>query len=484
MTAAPPLALRIDPSRNLAVLPDGQRVVWQRRWTGEFLALLVQQGRHDLAVDHAMLDTHLARRGQSARLAAVSILRLLETLQTFLDGLPERPLILEHPPRKASLGPWRLRWRLPLAIVIDGEPGADQADSIDPPADLFTALFDGPPGQIDRLHALLLSLISSDAFHAIGDHASSHEVLQSCRELPLSANGRVLIGLRDALCLKRIGRFEDARQLLRALAHLPDVSDRSALASVQFLFDRIDYDADPGGQHTRLWASCAAPTRVQLPDRHLLAQWHNLRALLCRRRSEAAGHADPVLHILALRHLESAFHHALMQRDNEGLLAYAANLALHLTSVLPAGWSTARQVMAWHELVLVCMDKLGVGGDNAWETIFLAQFWLDHEDELGALDHDPAHKGWMPVIGNLHPRDAAYHVAMVQRVQASGDARQIALAWLCCWRHARQHLPPHDELPIRLALIKAVKAEADLPQRLRREGYGDWLDRLGIPCKD
>ncbi len=473
-------ALRIDRRRNLAELPDGGRVVWQRRWASDFLALLVLQGRHDQAVDLEMLDTCLARRGQPVKLAPVSVLRLLDTLQAFLDALPGRPLAIEHPPRKASRGPWRLRWLQPLTIVIDGEPepGASVAATVG--EDHFIALIDGPPGQVDRLHALLLRVISSDAFHTIGDHASAHELLQSCRELPLSSDARVLIGLRESLCLKRMGRFDAARSALRELASLTEVRDRSALASVQFLFDRIDYDADPGGQHTRLWSTCTPPPRIQQPDRQLLAQWHNLRALLCRRRLEGLGRLDLTVHRLALRHLESALHHALLQRDGEGLLAYIANLALHLTSALTLGASHAREVMAWHELALVCMDKLGVGGDNAWETIFLAQFWLDHEDELSALAHRPGEGVWMPVIGNLHPRDTAYHVAMVHRVEATGDARQCALAWLCYWRHARAHLPRHEELPVRLALIKAVKAEPDLPERLRREGYGHWLERVGL----
>jgi hypothetical protein len=475
-----PGPLKIDRRRNLADLPDGGRVVWQRRWASDFLALLVQQGRHDQGVDHAMLDTCLARRGQPVTLAPVAILRLLDTLQDFLGALPGRPLVIEHPPRKASLGPWRLRWLTPLDIAIDDEPGTGDMMSEDMSNDLFVALIDGPPGQIDRLQALLQGLISSDAFHAIGDHASALEMLQSCRAMPLSADARVLVGLRVSLCLKRMGQFDAARLELRDLTGLSGVRDRSALATAQFLFDRIDYDADPGGQHPRLWSSCTPPPRIQQPDRHLLAQWHNLRALLCRRRIESLGPLDLDVHRLALRHLESALHHALMQRDGEGLLAYIANLALHLTSVLGRGGCQVRQAMGWHELALVCMDKLGVGGDNAWETIFLAQFWLDHEDELGALADQPGQVGWMPVIGNLHPRDQAYHVAMLERIKATGDARQLALAWLCFWRHARRHLPPHDELPIRLSLIKAVKAEADLCERLRREGYGEWLDRVGL----
>lgn len=470
--------LRIDRRRNAADLPDGGRLVWQRRWASDFLALLVQQARHDLSVDLGMLETCLVRRGHTAVFSAVTVLRLLDTLETFLGALPGQPLRIEYPPRKASRGPWRLRWLQALTVLIDDEPEPGTPAAADLGEDHFIALIDGPPGRIDALHGLLSHLISSDAFHAIGDQSSALELLQACAPMPLSTDARALIGLRMSLCLKRLGRFDEARLALRDISVLPELHDRSARASVQFLYDRIDYDADPGGQHHRLWSACTPPPRIQQPDRHLLAQWHNLRALLCRRRLESQGRLDPPVHRLALRHLETAMHHALMQRDGEGLLAYIANLALHLTSVLPLGACDVRQVMAWHELALVCTDKLGVGGGDAWETIYLAQFWLDHEDELQALPEQPGQSVWMPVIGNLHPRDTAFHVAMVERVQATGDARQRALAWLCCWRHACRHRPTHEELPVRLSLIKALQAEPDLAGRLRREGYGPWLDRL------
>ncbi|MDP4300498.1 hypothetical protein [Leptothrix discophora] len=482
--ATPGDVLTLDPVRNRAVLPDGQVIAWRRRWVAAMLAMLWQQAEVDQSVSLSALQAGLALRGQRQPLAAVAVLRLLGDVQGFLASLPGEPVVLEHPPRQASVGPWRLRWRRPCALRVvdtsaawpDAALAGDGADG--PEAALMQRLIAGDDPDPDALLALLRCLISFDAFQLWGQNQDALDMLAGCEALPLNDDGRALVAMRASQSLKRLGRFDDARACLRAALRLPGRQDDAATAHMHFLLARTDYDADPGGNHARLWHSCMAPPLVRQADRHLLAQWHNLRALLCRRRSEAEGHADPRWHRLALRHLEGAIAHALHQRDHAGLHAYAANLGLHLQTVRAAGWSTATQVIGWYQLLLATMDKLGVGSDNAWEYIYLAEFWLDNETELRALEARAPHAPCVPVIDDLHPRDEAYYVTTVARIAHTGDARQLALAWLCHWRHARAHLPRHRQDAIARRLREVIAREPGLHEKLLREGYGAHLSDL------
>lgn len=344
---------------------------------------------------------------------------------------------------------------LETAATVDGDYGCAQS--------------------IDRLHQLLSAILVADAFALNGDyveaidtvHAAyetgSKEVLDSSRlipshhpplSFPLTPEAHGLVTLREALWHKRLGHFDMARALAAQVVELAPCLDPGLGVYASFFLQRIDYDESPAKNHTHLWHSASAPVHTLQTDWRMTPEWHNLRGLLCRRRLldmvkqaqhqknkaiNVARHETPAkLHVLAIKHFESALYWALQQRNWDQLQAFATNVAFHLQEMLPLGLSTAFQVYAWHRLTLVYADKLALAQDSAWEFIFFAEFWLNHcNDYVNNIDHAQT---LSYTIDDMTPAHEAFYLKGLDKLKQCGDDRQVATMWLLYGRFVREHV--------------------------------------------
>ncbi|QRM19136.1 hypothetical protein GBK02_06890 [Dechloromonas sp. TW-R-39-2] len=463
------MPLVIDPQANAATFGTATHH-FGRRWEATFIALLASPAAARQPLSHETLTGELARRGQNRPLNRSQMQRLLDSLRAYLDTLPGQPLAIEHPPRKATTGPWQLHYRQPLAIVVSAADGGRVQAATEPPSPHLLET-DCPV----TCRQLLEIMMVADGFAAHGKYIEAIESLTPAKVLPITPDFRCLVQLRAIRHENLLGNHAEAHRLLVSLLQSPPspLADPGLLPYARFQLDRIDYDRSPGRHYHRLW-TMGEPLAPRLGVDPLHAgEWHNLRALLARRmlheNAASTGRPDEhglALHRAALGHLQSALYWMLSQRNWERLQAFAANYAFHLQSVIPYGLATPLETYAWHSLEHAYYDKLDAGKESAWELIFLGQFWLDYETELADATPPTA------ILDNHHPGEAAFYLHAIRSVEQIGDARQVALGWINYRRFAARHLEQKESLRAERALSGLLTTHGELRATLEAEGYG------------
>lgn len=423
---------------------------FSRRWEALLLALLVQESKDARPLSTAALNAVLAQRGQHKALNRAQILRLLQSLQAFFESHIDMGLRVETPPRKATVGPWFLCHAPAVRFCVDGE-----IEQTTWPHPGITP----DPSDDEALYEVLSVLLVADALASEGRFLSAIDVLSALDHRKLRDEASGLVSLRLCSWHKHVGNFGQARALAVAVIQRSAPADPGLHTYAQFMLQRIDYDENPAGTWERLWQTTDAPPGHQLPqseqgsDWRTLAEWHNLRALLARRRLHAllthqgaseqlATVAEPVitLHSQALQHYQAAMYMAAWFRDWDRLQAYVANLAYHMQSLLGLGeplGTQAPSVLRWHRLTMAYEDKLSAGRDSAWEYIFFGKFWLDNHAVLspGAAIDPLAHS-----LGDTSPECEAFYPRALERLRDCGDDRQVAIGRSLYLRFAQQHM--------------------------------------------
>jgi hypothetical protein len=471
--------LIIDLQHNQVAVLNGTPHAFNRRWESRVLALLLQTTQTAQLLSADMLQQTLLQHGQLKSLNRAQLQRILANIGAFMALLPGQPMRIVSAPRKGTVGPWHISYQAPVTFVVMG--AADSAWH-------HPSLLQTPC--IDQLHGLITDLLISDGFAVHGDYRSAIDALKPIEARPITAETRCMVWLREAMWQKRLGHFDTARDLaLRAMAlHTP--ADLGLQSHVSFFLQRIDYDESPASAAGALWHTLTEPPPVLSADWRTQAEWHNLRALVTRRRlltlAHPAGHTETpaTLHALAMRHLESAIYLGLWQRDWDRLQAYVANAAFHLQSIYGLsleGTPDVQQVFKWHRLTLAYADKLDAARDSAWEYIFLGNFWLDHHAKLTAIQlSDPLAQE----VEGSNPATETFYRQAVHRLRICGDTRQIAIGWTLYLRFAQIHMQGNAQ---RTALHNASSELVTLltgqpkavVQELQAEGYAKhWPEEL------
>lgn len=435
-----------------------------RRWEGQILSMLLLEGQAGRALTSASLQQTLRRKGQPKDLNRAQLQRLFDSLNEFLIQLPGQPLNLQTAPRQATVGPWKLEFTAPVTFH-DAEirsPSHAKLSSWTYPGLLVLNKSNDAEQTVtcvDTLLQLLSVLLTSDSFAVNGDYVEAIDSLQPVYKLSLTSEASCLFLLREALWHKRLGHFDTARQLTQKVLANPPELDLGQANNAKFFLHRIDYDESPAQAHSTLWHSATPPGLTLQADWRGLSEWHNLRALLARRRlldlpqtvlkmkvhqvprTQSLPETTVSLHQTALNHLQSAIYWALQQRDWDRLQAYVSNTAFHLQSVVSLGFVTVSQVFNWHRLCLNYGDKLYSALDSGWEFIFLGEFWLNHHAELtqSGLNDPLAH-----TIDSSHPSQHSFYINALDKLKKCADVRQLAIMWVLYGRFAADHLSAQD----------------------------------------
>lgn len=479
------LALEFDTAENrVSVSAAGQTRdhVFSRRWAAHLLSVLLVQSQAAQPLTVRALQDNLARLGQRQPLNRSQLLRLLDSVQAFIDQSPElelRAMVLQHPPRQRTVGPWLVAGAERLNVLESGVPA--QAGW---PHAGWTDVAD-PGSLLDRLYSALDCLLQADAIAAHGQHRDALKAIADCAQLQLSRDAHNLLALRRFCWHKAVGQRVQAMACLQTVLGEASGADLALQEHARFSAQRARYDEDPPAAWRQLWQdSTRPPAPVPGADRLTLAEWHNLRALLARRLLlENASRPATVnegstseLHLLALRHLQAATYQAAWLRDWDRLQAYVCNLGYHLQAIrdVPALAVTSGEVLRWHRLMMRYEDKLGAGMDSAWHYIFFARFWLDELQRTGVQPpDDPVAHG----LDGSHPSQDAFYLRALQRLRECGDPRQVAIGLTLHMRFARACLSGAssnstvascaDELA---RLFLGVRGQ-QLRQSLAAEGY-------------
>jgi hypothetical protein len=459
-------------------------LAFRRQWAAQTLAQLVarQQKSEPLAAE--CLQAELGRLGQPQPLNRTQMRRLMLDLSITLDQLPGQPVKLVHPPRKQSVGPWSIKLTTPITWQLG------HAESKAPPRMPATrAQWPSPllceSANLVHLRALVQALMVADDLYRHGSFAEASNALQQVYTMPITAEARQLVSLRDAYALKQQGDFAGARAAcLRILAIASHHHKDPAMPSLaKFMLDRIRYDENPAVAYDALRQTSQPPEHLHVQDRTALAEWHNMQALVSRRHMQAAQHERVQAHELALMHLESALYIRVAAQDAARVPDVLFNLAFHLQKAHTLNLCPLLDICRWYAVAVHYDNRHNLIGGSVWDYLFMGDLWLTHCATLQALMADNSDTRnelqCVLLLDNRHPWQPGFYLEGIRRATQTGEARQQAIAHILAWRFANQceegELPawPHAK-----ALKGLLAQHTTLGDKLAHDGYWDVLHIL------
>lgn len=529
------MKLIIDVVAN-SVVSAGASVSFARRWEAAFLILLqhVSIGINALAVE--TLNAALAKLGQGSALNRMQIKRLIDSCEAGVDsllGTGAFALRFSHVPRQRTVGPWRwlaqpgdiVEISAPLGFewgVGTAAPLGTQAAKVAPERRV-QLLTENAPG---LMHGFLVELADADKFAMSGDHSLAADAYAGLLSgLTLTCEGRVLLLVRQARCLKRAGEAAATRAVLRealavadfgaaatnrhphlnALPHagegnkpmqakgrrprslkLQNFGDPGARFMAEYLLTRVAYDEAPA-RNFRSVANALVqrvPQAVAMP--YGTAEWHNTMGLTQRREAQAAWAnaqdtatdaatratlADDahIAEALAWDHLCSSVYWALSSRDFDNVQNFLVNMGMHCAAMHDIGLRAGiEDAFAFYELALAYAGDFACGEDTAWEHVVLGNLWLDFPELRERFADRPTLAGLTAKSGR--PGNEQFFTAMINVARRKGDARQHALALQCAFRFGEQVAKLSMQRDAVAELKALFKSKAGLREALETPG--------------
>ena len=463
----------------------GDRVhVFNRRWEGAALELLLDAAKSGAQVTQADFQTHVLRLGQMKPLTRAQLLRIVDNLKQFCLQNEVLGLQLHHAPRQASTGPWSVvlgrvvEWR-----SKETNPKLAEAKTLSWPYPLL--LKSSSPQALARF---LQDLVVCEGFAIYGQNLEALEMLPSLDARRLTPECVGLIQLRHIELLRRSGQLEKAKSLASALAHAPSqFPAKTALepriaTHAAFALQRIEYDDDPIAAWPAL-IDCPAPPKLLMPDPFTMGEWHNLRGIALRRaiiglthdskgnRQQNGGkEALDTLFEQMMLHFESALYMAISHQRWDRLHAYLDNISLCLQELLPFGLCKIEDVVVCYIQALASADKLNSGNDDAWDMIFFGKFWLDHESDLKRLASTDFHNGALTESA-FRPDQKQYWVRLLERIKQGAAPRQLGIALILFGRWATQNRDIQQRDFCQKELDELFAVNPQLRYKLSTEGY-------------
>ena len=511
------MRLKIDVLAN-AASNFRSTFTFTHRWEAVFLAVLQRASLRGAAVTIAQLSAVLASAGQATPLNRMQMKRLIDSCEAGIDsllGAGAFALRFSHVPRTRTVGPWRwvAQRRDAVELVVPVGFDLDVNDKValiavanNAPAPHVQLLTENAPPAI---HAFLVALADADKFAMAGDHSLAADGYAALLQgAGLTAEGRVLLLIRQARCLKRAGEMAATRAaLLTALAvadfgvgalniqaqgHPPLLTEgagakplranrRSAGAKpthifgdpgarfmAEYLLTRIAYDEAPARNFRAVAVALgqSMPKAVAMP--YGTAEWHNTMGLTQRRVAAAAwaagaegGAADEAraAEARAWDHLCSSVYWALSSRDFDNVQNFLVNMGMHCAAMHDIGLRAGTEdAFAFYELGLAYAGDFSCGEDTAWEHIVLGNLWLDFPDLRVRFADRPTLTGLAAKSGR--PGNERFFAAAIDVARRKGDARQHALALQNAFRFGEQLAKPsvqRDAVADLKALFKRKK---------------------------
>jgi hypothetical protein len=347
----------------------------------------------------------------------------------------------------------------------------------------------------------LITLVEADHAFLRGDYVPAAEALAklASARTGLRPEGRAAVLLRFVRSAKRLGwgdRADAAVHRVLRLARQGNCADASSLTNEALTMQaRLAYDRDPFSASQSLWESMRhqrelVPLASAAGFGRAIVDHSLLLALVARRRAEAltpsrtvappdsetnppTSAAAALACSAAWAHCRESHYWAWAAGDTYNLQNAVANTAYALQCLLRAhpAWCKATlaldetEVLAWYALSFRMCRLFNLGGESAWDQIFVAEFWLARPTENWRTPNAALQEQ------GIDPTTLAFYQSAADRADAVGDLRQHVHALIGLWRFARHLGAQSISLRAVNQLNLRLKSQPGLRTQLLSAGY-------------
>lgn len=457
---------------TLIDLSTQESVNFSTKHAALFLQLLVTCSHKGEALTFDMLSTAIQKDEPAYRLHRNQVLRMLADLTKAFETVGAKTRVLPKQ-KKRSSGPWKLSKTTEVFKVtaIDDESLSVESD-----------FFDWSGYSETRSQALCRFIrIRLDA-HVLAHEGYLDDVLielTQCDEFPMKPKLRNLLDLLRIQLLSAIGDLDKSTALARkVIANATLEEDESVISFATYWLARAEYNRAPATSHVKLLQS-SEPQAFMHCDEHAAMHWHNLNALLCRRKALATPNEAEHYFVQAQYHIEYSLFTAIRQNNIELTLDFMMNTAFFYQEFIPLGLASVEDVLPWYFLTMHYEDKMGFGNQASWGLVFLTEFYLSCQT---AVEHSSVQK--LLDKYDMNPCKLKFYEKTIPLIERSGDKRQLVTFLLLYF----QFLSMKNE-KMRLTIIarKTLKLiESEPPAfltSLKKEGYKEHITQIRAQVK-
>ncbi len=453
---------------TLTCADSGQSVKLACKHSPVFLRLLFSYTRDDKVLSANRLSSAIQKKQATFTLHRNQVLRMLNDIGKAFSALAIKVTVCPEKSHR-STGPWFLSGA--EEVVLSSH------ESVAVPNTQSCYFNWGEDWQSipHRLYEFISIILNADILAHAGYVREVPEHLSGCESYPMKPCLRGFISLHRAKFLAKQGDFTSAKTLAISVAAEAEQSgDRQLISSAYFLLAYLDYVKAPALNYSALLTTMAKPQPFHHADEQTLMYWHNLRALLLRRKALANPDEALVCHQQALYHFEACLFAAIKMNNTICTVDFMVNLALHLQELLPLHLTKIEDVYHWYYLAINYIDKLGIGAYSVWDRIFFTEFYLKYTDEILA---SPIMR---PVLEtDLSPQNSTFYEDTLAKINHSGDARQKVIFLFLYLRFARRQGRKELVNTLVLHTQKELNKQAQhFADGLYAEGYGEDIDSL------
>lgn len=492
----PATQITIDAQHNKVLIDTGlvtQEVCLNRRWAAYFLAQLVARQSRGEPLTLECLQAELLREGQAQPLNRAQVQRIVKCIEAMFAEMASPTPALTFTPGEQCGGPWRLSTPREIKWHIT-HPNQESTllSSVKSVAHAQRCNWQGPlmcrDASLGDLHQFMNILMLADDLFRHSDFQAAHDELQAAYAMHLTPEGLQLVLIKDAYALKHHGQYAAARQCCTRIIQIANTNTKApAMGSLaKFMLDRIRYDENPAVAYESLRHTAQVPENLHIPNPIALAEWHNLQALIARRRMLAVPREAEQTHWDALTHFESALYLRMASQDASKVPDVLFNLAFHLQKAHGLGLASLIDLCIWYGMAVRYDHRHNLMGSSAWDYIFMGHLWLDHHAELQSLMQQSAATGLdlntALLLDKHHPWQAAFYQEAIRQAKLTGDDRQQGIAHILAWRFAQEWPSPGLACSTQKRAVSAlVRHNPQLYQRLLDEGYTELQRMLANP---
>ncbi|SUO95945.1 hypothetical protein [Suttonella ornithocola] len=377
------------------------------------------------------------------------ILRVIQDIEQTFKKL-EIPITIEYAPRHRSSGPWTLKFTS-NTITLD----THREQPLFLQRIIFNPSDSTDPQWFKQLSNIILILLNSDALYMQNLPYEAAEILISADKLSLTPDMQGLLLLRHAKALKAAGDFFAAKEITESIIQNKLFTPASAIGSyARFYLARIDYDSAPRLHYAALLESCPPPPAYPHANYTTLMHWHNLQALLLRRKIENQTHPDIENFRQALYHIEEALYLAFWSSNLNEAQNYIINLAFLFQRMLKYGWSNIENILTCYQISLAFSDKCGCGERSILDRIFFAQFYWENEAEILSCTVSRTF-----LSDELNPTKEEFYTNALNILRNNDDYRQKIDIYLLYAKYAQKYLKHKQKYPIIQTAIQLLETD-------------------------
>ncbi|UJF24368.1 hypothetical protein L0B52_08525 [Suttonella sp. R2A3] len=439
--------------------------------SGLLLTLLAECSQHNGSVSAEALTTAIQQHQPTFRLHRNQMLRLAQDLDQAFSALQLNVAILPRKQRR-STGPWTLS----SPVTLQKNDRHTSTHSSAEKSHYFYYPEQQAAYQPSVLCQFLSHFLSADVFLRDGHLNEALEHLSACETFPTRPMLDAIIDFRRIRLLHYLGRSDETQATIhKILDYAAQTYDQSVTNLAYYWLANTQYGRAPALNYAALLETMPKPQSFDHPDNVSIMYWHNLQALLLRRKILSDPEQYAWCHEQALYHFEEAIFSAIRINNSDRLMDFIANMALHLQELLPLGLTNEQDVFSCYQLLINFEDKFHCGDHSVWDHIYFTEFYFSlSKDQRNELQNK------ISLVG-MDPSNERFYTNTLEKLKRCGDNRQRAIFLMWYRAFACEQLSKAKVREISNTLVKLINAQpAYFRKALRAEGYAEHLNQLSL----